>query len=58
MKPIEGETEAGSGIGVLRQERDTDTEYQGCQSVRDTDAEECGAERVGCRYREREREGC
>jgi len=29
MKPMEEETEVGSGIGVLRQERDTDAEREG-----------------------------
>jgi hypothetical protein len=37
---MDGDTEVGLGIGVLRQERDTD-------------AEECGAERAVCRYQER-----
>jgi len=50
---MDGETEAGLGIGVLRQERDTDTGYQRCWSVRDADTEECGAERVRCQYEER-----
>jgi hypothetical protein len=50
MKPMEGETEVGSGIGVLRQERDTDAGYRRCRSVRDTNAEEYNAERAGCRY--------
>jgi hypothetical protein len=58
---MEGETEAGSGIGALRQERDTDTGYRRCRSARDTDAEECDTERPGmpipkergCQYEER-----
>jgi hypothetical protein len=40
MKSMEGETEAGLGIGVLRQERDINDE-------------ECGTERAGCQYQER-----
>jgi hypothetical protein len=40
MKPVEGETEVWLWIEVLRQERDTN-------------AEECSAERVGCQYQER-----
>jgi hypothetical protein len=35
MRPVDEEIEAGLGIGVLRQERDTDPE-------------ECGPESVGC----------
>jgi hypothetical protein len=50
---MEGETEAELGIGVLSQERDTDAGYRRCQSARDTNTEECGAERVGSQYRER-----
>jgi len=45
---MEGKTEVGLGIRVLRQERDTNTRYRRCRSARDTDAKECGAERVGC----------
>jgi hypothetical protein len=47
MKPMEGETEAGSWIGVLKQERNTDTGYQRYQSVRNANTEECNTERVG-----------
>jgi hypothetical protein len=43
-----GETEVVSGKGVLRQDRDTDSRYCRCQSMRDTDAEESSAERAGC----------
>jgi hypothetical protein len=53
MKPMDEETEAWLGIGVLRQERDTNARYQQCRSVRDTDTKECSAGRVGCLYRER-----
>jgi hypothetical protein len=59
---MEGETGAGSWIGVLRQERNTDTGYQRYQSVRDANTKECDAERAGMpiprergfQYRERE----
>jgi hypothetical protein len=50
MMTVDGETEGGLGIGVLKQERDTDAGYQQCRSARNTDTEECGAERAGCRY--------
>jgi hypothetical protein len=50
MKPMDGETKVGLGIGVLRQERDTDARYRRCQSATDTDTKECSAERAGCRY--------
>jgi hypothetical protein len=50
---VDEETEARSGIGILRQERDTDARYRRCRSARDTDTEEGGAERVGCQYQER-----
>jgi hypothetical protein len=50
---VNEETEARLGIGVLRQERDTDAGYRRCRSVRDTNTEECGAGRAGCQYQER-----
>jgi hypothetical protein len=53
MKLMDEETEVGLGIGVLRQEKDTNARYRQCRSARDTDTEECGAERAGCRYQER-----
>jgi hypothetical protein len=40
MKPVDEETEAVLGIGVLRQERDTEARYRRCQSARDTDTKE------------------
>jgi hypothetical protein len=49
---VDEETEAGLGIGALRQERDTDAGYQQCRSARDTDTKECGPESAGCRYEE------
>jgi hypothetical protein len=48
MKLMEGETEVGSWIEVLKQERDTNTGYPRCQSVRDADAKGCDAKRAGC----------
>jgi hypothetical protein len=50
---VDEETEAGLGIGVLRQERDTEARYRQCRSARDTNTEECNAESAGCQYRER-----
>jgi hypothetical protein len=50
MKPVDEETGVWLGIGVLRQERDTEAGYRQCRNARNTDTEECGAESVGCRY--------
>jgi hypothetical protein len=48
MKPVDEETEARLGIGVLRQERDTEAGYRQCRSARDTNTNKGSAERAGC----------